>query len=119
MVLFMVPFMVLFMVLGPGLDKNFFQEAGNGQVNSHLAAIISAVVRLLGGILAVFIVQRVERVRHAMTSMTIMGLSMITLGTAQLGYEALTQLFFLVLAQFWSFSEIPLEASCSSGMCQM
>ena len=39
--------------------------------------------------------------------------------SAQLGYEALTQLFFLVLAQFWSFSEIPLEASCSSGMCQM
>ena len=63
------------------LKKNFFQEAGNGQVNSHLAAIISAVVRLLGGILAVFIVQRVERVRHAMTSMTIMGLSMISLGT--------------------------------------
>mgnify|MGYP003329254663 CR=1 FL=1 len=50
-------------------------------MNSHLAAIISAVVRILGGILAVFIVQRVERVRHAMTSMTIMGLSMITLGT--------------------------------------
>ena len=63
------------------IKENIFQEAGNGQVNSHLAAIISAVVRLLGGILAVFIVQRVERVRHAMTSMTIMGLPMISLGT--------------------------------------
>ena len=56
-----------------------FQEAGSG-VDQYLAAIITAIVRIIGGLVALILIQKLPRIKHIMLTMTIMGISMITLG---------------------------------------
>ena len=72
-VMFSGPFAIIFYAV------EIFQEAGNG-VDQYLAAIITAICRLLGGIAALFLIQKLPRITHIMLTMSIMGLSMITLG---------------------------------------
>ena len=59
---------------------DIFKDAGVNS-NQHMAAIITAAVRIGGGILSIFLIQRLPRVKLAMASMTLMSISMITLGS--------------------------------------
>ena len=72
-VMFSGPFAIIFYAV------EIFQEAGTG-VDQYLAAIITAICRLLGGVMALFLIQKLPRITHIMLTMSIMGLSMITLG---------------------------------------
>ena len=56
-----------------------FKQAGIDE-NEHLAAIITAVVRIFGGILAIFLVQKLPRKVHAILCSSFMGLSTAILG---------------------------------------
>ena len=56
-----------------------FQEAGSG-VDQYLAAIITAIVRIIGSLAALILIQKLPRIKHIMLTMSIMGISMITLG---------------------------------------
>ena len=67
------PFAIIFYAV------EIFKAAGLNS-NEHLAAIITAVVRIFGGILGIFLVQKLPRVKLAMAAMTLMSLSMIALG---------------------------------------
>ena len=49
-------------------------------VSDHLAAIITASISVLGGVVGIFLVQKLPRVRLSMILMTVMGLAMATLG---------------------------------------
>ena len=60
---------------------DIFQNAGV-RMNNHMASIIVAVVLLIGGIIGVFLVQRLPRVMLSMVMMTLMSLCMAVLGTA-------------------------------------
>ena len=56
-----------------------FKQAGiNG--NEHYAAILAAVVRIFGGISAIFLVQKVPRRAHSIICSSLMGLSTAILG---------------------------------------
>ena len=57
-----------------------FKDAGVDS-NQHLAAIITALVRIGGGILSIFLIKKLPRVKLAMVSMFVMSISMIALGT--------------------------------------
>ena len=57
-----------------------FEKIGFSTNNQYLAAIISASVRVLGGVVGIFIIRLMPRVRLAMTSMTLLSVSMFTLG---------------------------------------
>ena len=57
-----------------------FENAGITTINQYQAAIISASVRVLGGVVGIFIIRMVPRVKLAMLSMTLLSLSMMTLG---------------------------------------
>ena len=57
-----------------------FKNAGVDS-NEHLAAIITAVVKIGGGVLGIFLVQKLPRVKLAIASMTVLSISMIVLGT--------------------------------------
>ena len=72
-VMFSGPFAIIFYAV------EIFQEAGTG-VDQYLAAIITAICRLIGGVFALFLIQKLPRIKHIMLTMSIMGLSMITLG---------------------------------------
>ncbi len=67
------PFAIIFYAV------EIFQEAGTG-VDQYLAAIITAILRIIGGLIALLLIQKLPRKKHIMITMTIMGLSMITLG---------------------------------------
>ena len=56
-----------------------FQDAGIN-VNEYVAAILTAILRVFGGICSVFLVQRMPRVRLAMMMMTMMSLTLFVLG---------------------------------------
>ena len=56
-----------------------FQDAGVN-VNEYVAAILTAVLRVCGGICSVFLVQRMPRVKLAMMMMTLMSISLFLLG---------------------------------------
>ena len=47
-----------------------FEKAGVSTTNQYLAAIISASLRVLGGVVGIFIIRLMPRVRLAMISMT-------------------------------------------------
>ena len=49
-------------------------------LSDHLAAILTASISVLGGIVGIFLVQKLPRVRLSMILMTVMGLAMATLG---------------------------------------
>ena len=57
-----------------------FKDAGVDS-NQHMAAIITALVRIGGGILSIFLIKKLPRVKLAMVSMLVMSISMIALGT--------------------------------------
>ena len=57
-----------------------FKDAGVDS-NQHMAAIITALVRIGGGILSIFLIKKLPRVKLAMVSMFVMSISMIALGT--------------------------------------
>ena len=57
-----------------------FEKVGVSTTNQYLAAIISASVRVLGGVVGIFIIRLMPRVRLAMISMTLLSVSMFTLG---------------------------------------
>ena len=59
---------------------DIFKDAGVNS-NQHMAAIITAFVRIGGGILSIFLFQKLPRVKLAMASMSVMSISMITLGS--------------------------------------
>ena len=58
---------------------DIFKDAGVNS-NQHMAAIITAFVRIGGGILSIFLIQKLPRVKLAMASMSVMSMSMIALG---------------------------------------
>ena len=72
-VMFSGPFAIIFYAV------EIFQEAGSG-VDQYLAAIITAIVRIIGGLVAIILIQKLPRIKHIMLTMSIMGISMITLG---------------------------------------
>ena len=59
---------------------DIFKNAGVYS-NQHLGAIITAVVRIGGGVLSIFLIQKLPRVKLAMASMSLMSMSMIALGS--------------------------------------
>ena len=59
---------------------DIFKDAGVNS-NQHMSAIITAFVRIGGGILSIFLIQKLPRVKLAMASMSVMSISMITLGS--------------------------------------
>ena len=69
------PFAIIF------YSVEIFQSTGAG-VNKHLASIIVATIRVLGGALGIFLVQKLSRVRLSMAMMTLMSASMAVLGVA-------------------------------------
>ena len=73
-VMFSGPFAIIFYAV------DIFKKAGV-TTNEHLAAIITALVRIGGGILGIFLIQRFPRVKLAMVSLTIMSVCMVGLGT--------------------------------------
>lgn len=56
-----------------------FQARGVG-LDKHLAAIVVAAIRVLGGILGIFLIQKCPRVWLSMATMTLMSVSMAVLG---------------------------------------
>ena len=73
-VMFSGPFAIIFYAV------DIFKKAGVS-TNEHLAAIMTALVRIGGGILGIFLIQRFPRVKLAMVSLTIMSVCMVGLGT--------------------------------------
>ena len=73
----------LLLLCGPVLiifySVEIFQNIGAG-IDNHLASIIVAAIRVMGGIFGIFIIQKVPRVRLSMTIMTMMSASMAALG---------------------------------------
>ena len=67
------PFAIIF------YSVQIFQSAGGG-LDQHLAAIIVATIRVLGGIVGIFLVQKLPRVGLSMATMTLMSVSMAVLG---------------------------------------
>ena len=67
------PFAVIFYAV------EIFKDAGV-DTNEHLSAILSALVRVAGGVLGIFLVQKLPRLRLAMVTITLMSISMIGLG---------------------------------------
>ena len=65
-----------------------FQEAGTG-VDQYLAAIITAILRIIGGLIALLLIQKLPRKKHIMLTMSTMGLSMIILGISVYFKESL------------------------------
>ena len=49
--------------------------------NQHMAAIITAIVRIGGGIVSIFLIHKLPRVKLAMAAMSLMSISIIALGT--------------------------------------
>ena len=49
-------------------------------VNAYMAAILVAIIRVVGGVLAIFLIKKLPRVRLMMITMTLMALSMAVLG---------------------------------------
>ena len=58
---------------------DIFQDSGSN-INKHLAAIISASIRVAGGTLGIFLIQKFPRVKLNMVMSTVMSLSMAVLG---------------------------------------
>jgi len=70
-VMFAGPFAMIF------YGVQIFQETG---VNAHMAAVVVAILRVVGGLVALVLIKKLPRVRLAMATMTLMSLSMAILG---------------------------------------
>ena len=73
LVMFSGPIIVIF------YSVEIFMSAGI-DVSEFVAAILTAVLRVLGGLFGTLLVQKLPRVRLAMAGITMMSLSMMTLG---------------------------------------
>ena len=94
--MFSGPFAIIFYAV------DIFKDAGVNS-NQHMAAIITAVVRIGGGILSIFLIHKLPRVKLAMASMSLMSISIIALGTViyfNIGSQALP----IVLVTLYMFS---------------
>ena len=60
---------------------SIFQEAGAG-INKHLASIVVASINVIGGIVGIFLVQKLPRVKLNMVATSLMSVCMAALGTA-------------------------------------
>jgi len=60
---------------------SIFQEAGAG-INKHLASILVASINVIGGIVGIFLVQKLPRVKLNMVATSLMSVCMAALGTA-------------------------------------
>ena len=69
------PFAIVF------YSVEIFQNTGVG-IDKYLASIIVSSIRVVGGMIGIFLVQRLPRVRLSMVMMSLMSLSMAVLGTA-------------------------------------
>ena len=58
---------------------DIFQDSGSN-IDNHLAAIISASIRVAGGTLGIFLIQKLPRVKLNMVTSTVMSISMALLG---------------------------------------
>ena len=67
------PFAIIF------YSVEIFQKTG-ANIDKYLASIIVATIRVTGGVLGVFLIQKLPRVRLSMAIMTLMSLSMAVLG---------------------------------------
>ena len=72
-VMFSGPFAIIFY----GIE--IFEEVGI-DANEHLAAIVVAAIRVVGGIIAILLIRKIPRLKHVMISMNLMCLTMATLG---------------------------------------
>ena len=72
--MFSGPFAIIFYAV------DIFKEAGVNS-NQHMAAIITAVVRIGGGIVSIFLIHKLPRVKLAMAAMSLMSISILALGT--------------------------------------
>ena len=72
--MFSGPFAIIFYAV------DIFKEAGVNS-NQHMAAIITAVVRIGGGVLSIFLIHKLPRVKLAMAAMSLMSISIFALGT--------------------------------------
>lgn len=66
------PFAIIF------YSVEIFQDTG---IDKYLASILSAVIRVLGSVLGIFLVHKLPRVKLSMVMMTLMSISMAILGT--------------------------------------
>ena len=66
-------------VQGTNARIQIFEDAGI-DANEHLAAIAVAAIRVIGGVVAIFLIRRIPRLTHVMISMNMMLLSMVVLG---------------------------------------
>jgi len=84
LVMFAGPFAVIFY----GIE--IFEEAGV-DANEYLAAIVVAAIRVVGGVVAIFLIRKIPRMKYMMISMSLMFLAMATLGCImylkQLGFD--------------------------------
>jgi len=101
-IMFSGPFAVIF------YSVDIYKNSGV-QANDHVAAIISAAVRVGGGIIGIFLIQRFPRVKLAALSINIMGLSMTILGVAlyfkSIGFEGqLIQTLPLIFVTLYMFA---------------
>merc|ERR1712203_1026554 len=53
---------------------------GETGVNAHMAAVVVAILRVVGGLVAIVLIKKLPRGRLAMATMTLMSLSMAILG---------------------------------------
>jgi len=73
LILFSGPFVLVFYIV------EIYKDAGL-DVNDYIAAIISTIVRICGGITGIFLARKLPRRIHSMISCTLMGVSLIILG---------------------------------------
>ena len=81
---------------------DIFKDAGVNS-NQHMAAIITAVVRIGGGILSIFLIHKLPRVKLAMAAMSLMSISIIALGTV-IYFNIVSQALPIVLVTLYMFS---------------
>ena len=72
--MFSGPFAIIFYAV------DIFKDAGVNS-NQHMAAIITAIVRIGGGIVSIFLIHKLPRVKLAMAAMSLMSISILALGT--------------------------------------
>ena len=67
------PFAIIFYAV------EIFKKTG-AEINQYSGAIITASMRIIGNIIAFYLVQKLPHVKHIMLTMSLMGISMMTLG---------------------------------------
>ena len=113
------PFAIIF------YSVEIFQNTGDN-IDRYLASIIVVTIRVLGGILGIFLIQKLDWVRLSMVTMTMMSVSMAVLGTTlylkSLSFNSLaaaaifivTKYFLATLSYhgtYWLFAAVSLSSN--------